>query len=117
MEILERVMGISLVGWHVAACRDGVLPDDQASAVGKTTWAKQILYAQRDLVVSETANEVITHLNHEIDWPLVADIPRVGSVISDGSPIVTVFASNEEICELRRQLTDRAVQVSQLFHP
>jgi predicted ATP-grasp superfamily ATP-dependent carboligase len=79
-------------------------------------WAKRILYAQRDVMVSEAANEAIAQINQKNDWPLIADIPQVGSVIADGSPILTVFARGGETGELRRQLTDRAVQLSRLFH-
>ncbi len=99
VEILERAAGLPYVGWHVAACRDGHLPPVVPSTPVQL-WGKAILYARRELVVQRCLTDHAASLG---GWPLLGDVPAVGSRIAAGQPILTVFARGPN----RDQVGDR----------
>ena len=91
IEILERSLSFSAVGWHVAACRDGVVCRDQL--MPDDMWhAKRILYATEDLLVDRSFVESVLSENAQRRVPVVADIPVIGTPIKQGRPVMTIFA-------------------------
>ncbi len=118
VEIFERAYDFSAVRWHVEACREETLPDPnfmsstRSSGSGYLTdethkFAKQILYARRDGVVTPAFIDWTQEQNNRHSWPLVADLPPVGSELRSGSPVVTIFASgatgNDSLSSLSRR--------------
>ncbi len=81
MELVERALGVSVFGLHVAACR-GDLP----ARVGEVTgaWGKAIVYARRTVAAPDTT----AWLDRG-----VRDVPHPGEVIRAGHPICTVLAT------------------------
>lgn len=106
-EIVERVTGESTIAAHVAACVD----EDQAtldrvcasppSVAAAPTWSddhvacgKAILFARRDVVVSEPfANWAMGQSSIIQRECRLADIPHAGDTVAAGHPVLTVFAS------------------------
>jgi predicted ATP-grasp superfamily ATP-dependent carboligase len=91
MEILEWSLGESLVGWHVAACREGRLPVAVCIDEIDRWRGKAILFAESDMTIRPDAVETLSQQNATRSWPLVADIPMPGSRLQAGQPVLTVF--------------------------
>jgi len=97
-EVLEQSLGFSVVGKHVAACRNGSI--EPAPALSTSISGKAIVYAQHDLVVPDSlVRRGIRRTADKTKYEL-ADIPSPGTEIPAGAPIATVLAhahSEEEV--------------------
>lgn len=113
VEVFERAWDVPLLAWHAAACRDGELSPLRKEARSRSV-GKAILYARSDLVVTTA---VLRRLGwnpsgESSDWrmPSLADIPREGTRISAGHPLLTVFADGsnprDALAALRRRARD-----------
>jgi predicted ATP-grasp superfamily ATP-dependent carboligase len=99
VEILERGLGFSAVGLHVAACREGRLPavemasdEHRASPV----WhAKRVLFARQDGIVAPTTAGALLAAVINDAHPTMADIPIAGAELNAGGPILTVFGQGD----------------------
>jgi len=91
VELFERAYSFNAIELHLAACRDGRLPDLQTKPHARC-YGKSILYADRPQRVTNTLTSALCGLNASGMWPTVADIPRAGTEITTGQPVVTVFA-------------------------
>jgi uncharacterized protein len=103
-EIVERMLGVSVVGAHVKACagesielppslRSGriIAKSDEGAA---NTHGKLILYAKRDALVDEAFHAwAMSQSSLDPQACRLTDIPAAGETISAGHPILTVFAS------------------------
>ncbi|HEY2841935.1 MAG TPA: ATP-grasp domain-containing protein [Pirellulales bacterium] len=105
VEILERGLQFSAVGWHIAACCEGRLPGDairpdELRRGGSPHWrAKRILFARRKSVVDQPTAEALLASSQRDGFPTIADIPCAGAKLLPGWPILTLFgrgASREE---------------------
>jgi predicted ATP-grasp superfamily ATP-dependent carboligase len=100
MELIERAHGISMFQLHERACR-GLLPHAPlraAQIVGKA-----IVFARRDVTLADTRS-----------WlgdDTFADLPHPGERISQGHPICTVFAQEDEASSCYHSLIRRAAVV------
>ncbi|HEX3658123.1 MAG TPA: ATP-grasp domain-containing protein [Pirellulales bacterium] len=110
MEIYERATGRSIIAEHAAACSLGVLPGPgDMSAHG---WhAKQVLYAERAVCIGPRLELWVAEQNAGSPWPVVADVPAVGTSIAAGQPLLTIFSQGgnralaaEELERLREQV-------------
>lgn len=109
VELLERAGCGAALAWHVDACRAGRLPSASSSFTTLRLHGKQIVYAPRDL---EMTDETVSRLLAEqalLAWPEVADIPRGHTRVAAGQPLATVFAEGDTLYDVRQQL-DRAEQ-------
>ena len=101
VELYERVSERSLLAEHIDCFADpGALPRaENCQPVWTKIHGKAILYADRTFKVPSA---------HPWRGPEFADIPMVGSVISAGQPVVTLFASADTEPECRERLLDLA---------
>ena len=103
IEILERGLSFSAVGWHVTACRDGLFPMPQA--VLNPLWhGKRILYAPADVAISASFTHHALGQNVGLNAPAVADIPPAGTRVKSRRPVMTVFAQAPLREEMLREL-------------
>jgi predicted ATP-grasp superfamily ATP-dependent carboligase len=102
-EVLERTLGFNAVDLHVAACRELRLPDSIAPA-SSGFCGKWIVYGERGRVVDEEMVRGLLARNRDCAWPQVADIPRAGTVLQPGHPVLTLFAEGESPASVRGQL-------------
>ncbi|MDT8358678.1 MAG: ATP-grasp domain-containing protein, partial [Methanomicrobiaceae archaeon] len=79
LDTVEMATGCSVFTLHLDACR-GRLPDHVPEP--RQVAARRILFAERDCV----ARESLAHLA-----PRVADIPRMGTEIEEGSAVISAF--------------------------
>ena len=103
-EVVERMIGASLVEAHVRACGGELVdfspPSRSARAQSKAdTGAPQlhgkvILYAKRDVVVDESFYAWATSQSTTTpEHCRLADLPHVGTTIAHGQPALTVLVS------------------------
>lgn len=91
VEIWEWAARRSAMALHLAACRDGVLPADDWFQ-GELWYGKQILFARHPSLVDGQFSRAALNANEGRKWPVVADIPRTGTRLQIGQPVLTVFA-------------------------
>lgn len=100
-ELYERLNSMhNLVDAHIRVCEGDALCEFEirAGLVGQ-----QIVYAQQDSEVSETA------------WPTwLSDRPNVGDCIAKGEPLCSVFAEGEQREDVQALLQDRVRQTATL---
>ena len=116
IEVIERQRGIAAIDLHVQACRNGALPaidpfmPDTPLCVGKV-----ILFARRDVTVSDALIERVTALNADTKWPTVADIPQPGTPIQRGAPILTVLVQTTDVSSAQEQLQSTVGELESLL--
>ncbi len=109
-ELLERAFHINMVNLHVAACRDGRLPDAPRETP-KSIWGKRICYATSDLQISDRFSSHLQSFPQTHGWPPVADIPTEGTFIRRGSPLLTVFSDGPDAASVEDRLRARIQEV------
>jgi predicted ATP-grasp superfamily ATP-dependent carboligase len=116
MEVLERHLAKSFVGWHIDACRSGTLPGASEavaaeiltqSTAPQTLHGKAIVYARLNCSITPETTARLLAENHGHAWPLVADIPSVGTSLEVGQPVATVFAEGASRDEVAERLSER----------
>lgn len=119
MEVLERSLGQSMVGLHIAACLGDTGIDMQVpgieAAPAQCWYGKQIVYADREHIVSERATADMLELNRGRDWPLIADIPSPGTRLVVGQPAATVLGEATSRAALVEQLSARQIEARRLL--
>jgi predicted ATP-grasp superfamily ATP-dependent carboligase len=119
VELLERALNLSTIGWHVAACRHGELPQLASNNLSDhriERHGKAIVYASRELVIDAKLERELCAKNRVDADPIIADIPGPGTSIREGEPIVTVFAKGKTIAEVKERLRSEMASLDQLFN-
>jgi uncharacterized protein len=109
VEIVERITGLSAITVHQAACRQGELPVVPGRLAG-TRHGKLILFARQDLRVDGPWERWLG-ISEQEQWPALTDLPPIGSRITRGAPVLTVFASGTSCREVGWLLRRRAEHV------
>ena len=108
-EILERAIGISAVGSHVAACTREVLASPTRSN-GECS-GKAIVFSERELAISPSFVVWASTQNARLERYVVADIPGEGTLIPAGAPIATVLADGQDSTVVKNQLQSLATEL------
>ena len=103
VEVLERAMRIHAIRWHAEACLTGTLPGSMKLHSDQYA-GKVILYAGRSFTVDRSFVAFMANQNVAGDWPVIADIPRLGSSISCGKPVVTLMAAAATAADVETRL-------------
>ncbi|REK12259.1 MAG: ATP-grasp domain-containing protein [Planctomycetota bacterium] len=106
-EILERATGASVIAWHAAACEEGRLPVPPRHR-GRT-FGKAIPFARTRCVTPQLLRDSARPGLAAADEP--ADVPRPGTVVEPGWPIVTVFAEGGDEATVIHRLQKRVAAV------
>ena len=120
MELVERRCGTSIAALHLAA--HGLdSPAAPAAAATASVWAKAVLRTPASLPVCERLCESLDALDEgfrrEDGAAGLADLPRAGTALPPGSPILTIFASGTRAAEALAALERRAGAVQRLLGP
>jgi predicted ATP-grasp superfamily ATP-dependent carboligase len=132
VEIVERFNGTSAIAAHAAACRgDGCLGSSAsetpvASHSGSSPLArpqppsrshgKAILFAKRDVVISDQFAEATLSEALRTPWPSLADVSITGTPIAAGRPVLTIFAEAGTVDEVEQHLRTRALKLEQSLY-
>jgi predicted ATP-grasp superfamily ATP-dependent carboligase len=111
VEVLERSLDFNAIEWHVAACRTGHLPP--CPPMCKLISGKLVVYAEQSFEVTQALTESLLGRRGTEIWPLLADIPRPGTLIRARQPLMTVFAQGQEVATVQAALQASAWRVGQ----
>jgi predicted ATP-grasp superfamily ATP-dependent carboligase len=111
-EIVERLVGRSAVAAHVEACGSSSIahrtPVAEFMPQGRSHYAKKILYARRDVIVTPILHHwAMTHSSLDPMYRALADIPRAGEVVPAGRPVFTVLATGYSPSDCQQRLGQR----------
>jgi len=116
VEVLERSLNLTLIDRHVDACgAKGAKTSDPPA--GKLYCGKLIVYASQRLTVPAALGELVRQQNVDPDWPAIADVPQVATVIERDQPIVTVLASAATEEEVEQRLRQQMDATWRVLHP
>jgi predicted ATP-grasp superfamily ATP-dependent carboligase len=99
VELVELAYDWPVFAGHVAACRNGRLPDFDLSAARRSGRAigKAIVFARRDVTVGDTAPWLLLAADDEaMAFASVRDVPQPGDRVLAGRPVCTVFAAGRD---------------------
>ncbi len=102
VEVLERALGIEAIRRHLTARGQWPMVSDQwpetsGEALGiAQLCGKVILFARRNVTVSQEFVRWCETCNQDQPFPMVADISKPGTPIARGQPIVTVLADGPD---------------------
>jgi predicted ATP-grasp superfamily ATP-dependent carboligase len=102
VEILERAFGFNAVALHLAVCHGQPLRPMDARPTG--CFGKSVLYADRPWNMTTELVQALKDGNLTAPWPVVADIPRAGTQIGVGQPVLTVLAKGNDRASVQAQL-------------
>jgi predicted ATP-grasp superfamily ATP-dependent carboligase len=99
VEVLEETLGLNMIAEHARLF--GVEPrQTKVNGCGGSV-AKLILFARRPA----RAPEDLPWTDPGVTWPMVADLPAAGTILSPGDPVLTVFGrgatTRESLSNLR----------------
>ena len=114
VEILERALSFAGIAAHVTACRAEKLPEIPPVR-SDVVCGKAIVYATRQFTVSSTDARTLLDSNDANSAPRIADLPKPGTTIRTGQPVVSVFADGGCMAEVKDRLRERGMQVSALL--
>ncbi len=114
VEVLERGLNIAALTLHMAACREGRLPQLRLPATTRF-FGKAILYARADGRGSEPFWQFVERSDHDAPWPVAADLPHRGEPLLAGRPALTLFADGTSEAEVEQRLQHQAKQVFALL--
>ena len=114
MEVLELGLGQNFITKHMQAF--GIKPIYENPAPSEiAVIGKAIYYAPHDVLIPKEAPWLSIDANPRLFSPF-ADIPKTGSAIHKGSPVVTIFAKADSLNDVKAQLKTRTSELDSLFH-
>ena len=114
MEVLELGLGQNFITKHMQAF--GIKPIYENPAPSEiAVIGKAIYYAPHNVLIPKEAPWLSIDANPRLFSPF-ADIPKTGSAIHKGSPVVTIFAKADSLNEVKAQLKTRTSELDSLFH-
>ncbi len=124
VEIVERCTDVKAIAFHVAACNQSLSIDQRAGSSSTPGGAgdgparsnaqfhgKAILFAKRDLKISEAIADESLAEALRTPWPTLGDVSSAGTLIESGRPILTVFAEGSTVEEIEQRLRERVAQL------
>jgi predicted ATP-grasp superfamily ATP-dependent carboligase len=145
VEVVERFTGVSAIELHAQACgvgyrqRAGASPPPSPSFIPETRAAraigaedasprrsahgglsrahgKAILFARREVTLTERFAETALAEAVREPWPTLADVSPAGTVVDEGRPVLTMFAEGSDVSEVEAKLRERCVEISSLLY-
>jgi predicted ATP-grasp superfamily ATP-dependent carboligase len=115
VEIVERCTGVSAIAAHVAVC--GGPPGNRAPGRPEApSHGKAILFARRDLVISQAFADFSLAESLQTPWPSLGDVSVAGTLVESGRPILTVFASGANVVEIESRLQEQVAALEKKLY-
>jgi predicted ATP-grasp superfamily ATP-dependent carboligase len=127
VEIVERAAAVNAIEFHARAFRayesaragrsSAPIGGEDAPARSESrTCGKAILFAKREVVLSnDFAQFALTHAL-KTPWPTLADISPAGTLIESGRPILTIFAEGASVDDVEQQLRARVPELEKQIY-
>jgi len=117
VEVCERATGDNAIAFHVIDWPDA--PSGRSRMRSKVTGVahgKAILFARRDVVMSNEFAEMALAEALRMPWPKLADVSPAGSLIEAGRPIITVFAEGRTVDDVEQRLRLRVLELERQIY-
>lgn len=118
VEICERATGHNTLVTHATdwleTSINSLTPSIQVAS--QTTHGKAIMFARRDVVMSETLAETALAESLIKPWPTIADVSPAHTLIEAGRPIFTVFANGATVDDVERSLKSRVAELERMIY-
>jgi predicted ATP-grasp superfamily ATP-dependent carboligase len=111
VEIVERFSGVSAIAEHVTACGASLPQTKTGNFRPSKSCGKAILFARRDVIISQRFAETSLAQAMESAWPQLADVSPAGTPIEARRPILTVFADGGDVGEVEQRLQQRVAEL------
>lgn len=115
VEIVERCTGVSAIAAHVAAC-GGLVGNATPVRCEVRCHGKAILFAMRDLVISQAFADFSLAESLQSPWPSLGDVSMAGTPVESGRPILTIFASGENVIEVESRLREQVAELEKKLY-
>jgi predicted ATP-grasp superfamily ATP-dependent carboligase len=117
MEICERATGWHAIESHVSDWLAAAPATDSAwKRLPHLAHGKAIMFARRDIVISESFAEMSLTEALRKPWPTLADVSPAGTIVGTGRPILTVFAQGQTVELVEQRLRERVVKLEQIIY-
>lgn len=117
VEIVERTTGVSAIAKHATAC--GATSNIQragASPPPTSAHGKAILFAKREVAISDEFAEWSLAESAREPWPTLGDVSPAGTPIEAERPVLTVFVEGRNVDDVKKQLQTRVVGIEQRLY-
>lgn len=121
VEIVERFTGTFAMGAHVTACNGAfasgqragpfAAPNADVDAAHSNFHGKAILFAKRDLAITQLFADLALEEALREPWPMIADVSPAGTLIDAGRPVLTMFAKGSMVEDVEQHLRERVVEI------
>lgn len=124
VEIVERCTGVKAIAAHVTACGGLAGEIERAGASSPPIGAgdgparsetnchgKATLFATRDFEITQSFADYSIAESLRTPWPMLGDISSAGTLIENGRPVLTMFASGTSVAEVEQRLRECVVEV------
>jgi predicted ATP-grasp superfamily ATP-dependent carboligase len=117
VEICERA-----AGWHAFESHvTDWLPNPPASdpawgRLPKRSHGKAILFAKRDVQISDEFAEISLAEALRTPWPALADVSPAGTPVEVGRPILTIFADGDNGDQVEQRLRQRVAELEEQIY-
>jgi predicted ATP-grasp superfamily ATP-dependent carboligase len=115
VEIVERCTGVSAIAAHVAAC-GGTAGSRAPVRREAPCHGKAILFATRDLAISQAFADFSLVKSLQTPWPSLGDVSVAGTPVESGRPILTVFASGANVVEVESRLREQVDELEKKLY-
>ncbi|MHB0957564.1 MAG: ATP-grasp domain-containing protein [Pirellulaceae bacterium] len=116
VEILERATGLSVTSLHRDVCRGAPLPAYRLRDAGPW-YGKAVLYAATDCVIDRDFYQRLNTVSSPDRRGRFADLPRIGTRIPAGHPVLTTFAQGPNLRAVHRELRFHARLIREMLAP
>ena len=115
-EVIEWATGVSPLAAHAAEWggRSTTIVD---KAGEDAHFCKAILFSRRQIAIDWKLNELFPDIRCAPTWPASSDLPRVGTRIEKGHPVLTLFARGATPEEVVTKLKARVAIVERQLYP
>jgi predicted ATP-grasp superfamily ATP-dependent carboligase len=72
---------------------------------------KAILFAKRDIVISDQFAKRALEEGTALPWPMLGDVPTAGTHVEAGRPLLTIFSDGADVEEVEDRLRSRASEI------
>jgi len=117
VEVCERATGDNAIAFHVIDWPDA--PSGRSRMRSKVTGVahgKAILFARRDVVMSNEFAEMALAEALRMPWPKLVDVSPAGTLIEAGRPIITVFAEGRTVDDVEQRLRLRVPELERQIY-
>jgi predicted ATP-grasp superfamily ATP-dependent carboligase len=117
VEICERATRTHALALHVVDWPEAQVNSLTVHAnASPLAHGKAILFAKRDIVLTERFFDMVLAEALRKPWPTLADVSPAGTLVETGRPILTIFAEGADVDAVEKHLRRRVLELEQQIY-